>query len=331
VLSVSSLVDISELIKQNATTHMMFRVKDPVAADHSARTLMLPPNGELTFSHLAKGECLVSQAGPWPHALKVKIDYMPPSRTKNIQYDTHRFIPSKRLAEMPYLQRAVSKLLGSYNKNKKPAGRQKQDRLSANAKELVKTSVKYPFIPVARLFEKIGVLSFSRQNSIRKELEEKQLALFEEIRIGKPNVLLIEPTSKTYHLLGLTPPAGNKGRGNLTHRTFAHWIKIHLERQGFQCTIEGKIPGTNHPGDVTLSSENKLLVFEICISSSDNMLSHIKACFEETSFVEKMIIVTATKVKLKKIKKQIYSSIGLKPYFKKVKFETIQKYIPAKV
>jgi hypothetical protein len=152
VLSVSSLVDISELIKQNATTHMMFRVKDPVAADHSARTLMLPPNGELTFSHLAKGECLVSQAGPWPHALKVKIDYMPPSRTKNIQYDTHRFIPSKRLAEMPYLQRAVSKLLGSYNKNKKPAGRQKQDRLSANAKELVKTSVKYPFIPVARLF-----------------------------------------------------------------------------------------------------------------------------------------------------------------------------------
>lgn len=76
-VSVSSLVSVSQIIKENATVHLIFRPSGSKATTESAETLMLPPYGELSFGHLGIGECLFRQIGPWPHAMKVKIDHMP--------------------------------------------------------------------------------------------------------------------------------------------------------------------------------------------------------------------------------------------------------------
>lgn len=76
-VSVSSLVSVSPVIKENATVHLMFRPSDSRATMETAETLMLPPYGELSLGHLGIGECLFRQIGPWPHAIKVKIDHMP--------------------------------------------------------------------------------------------------------------------------------------------------------------------------------------------------------------------------------------------------------------
>ena len=329
VVIVSSLMRVAPLVRENATTHVVFRMGDPEAIEQAARTLMLPPGGALTFGHLPPGEALVRQAGLWPHAMRVKIDYMPPCLTKATKYDTHPYVASKRLAEMPYLQQAISDMLRGA-KETMPDQATEDKRLSDAAKDLLQLATAHPFVPVARLFEKMGQLSFSRQRSIRKELEEAKLACFEEVRIGKVNMLLIEVTEAGLKMLGLkSDPHKNKGRGKLSHRTFAHWIKNHFEQKGYAAFIEGMVPGTNHPADVLLQSpEGEHQAVEICVTSSDNLLSHIQACFEACDVIAKMIVITPTKTQARQIKNQILGAVGFKPYAAKITCETIDNYIP---
>lgn len=332
VVIVSSLVRVAPLVRENATTHIMFRMTDPDAIDEAARTLMLPRGGALTFGHLPAGEALVRQAGLWPHAMRVKMDYMPRSVTKVTKYDTHPYVASKRLSEMPYLQQAISDMLQS-TRDARPNQANEDKQLSAEARGLLELATAHPFVPVARLFDAMGQLSFSRQKSIRKELEEAKLARFEEVRIGKVNMLLIEATEVALKMLGLkSDPNENKGRGKLSHRTFAHWIKDHFERKGYTALIEGLVPGTNHPADVLLKSpEGQYSVSEICVTSSDNLLSHIHACFEACSVIEAMTVITTTKAKARQLKNQMLSAVGFKAYACKITYETIQNYVPRSI
>jgi hypothetical protein len=231
---------------------------------------------------------------------------------------------------MPELRQALAEMLDAARK-RQTAGQ--KSALSPEAAKLLKLMTTYPYIPAARLFEQMGQLSFKRQRSIRKELEDRELANFEETRIGKTNVLLVEATEAGYAALALEiDRSGNRGRGTLTHRSYAHWIKWHFERQGFTATIEGIVLETTHPADVLVqSTSGRYLAVEICITSSDNLLSHIQACFEKSHGIDGMIVIASTKGIAQQLKQQIYDALALKAYVTKIEFETVEGYVPRKV
>jgi len=331
VVIVSSLLTVSQLIKENATTHIMFRMGDSRARAEAARTLMLPPHGELIFSHLAEGECLVKQAGPWPHAVKGKIDNMAPSRVRITQYDKHPYMPSRRLWQIPELQQAASDLKSKHEKAKNRRASDEETGIEPLALKLLRHGASNPYSPVARLFEKLGRIPHKKQIAIREFLKDKSYAQFEEYRIGRKNMLLMEITAEGYNLCHIPVPTGNKGRGSISHRHFANWIKIFNEKQGHKAFLEWLVPDTNHPVDVAVERDNHWHVFEICVTSPDNVVSHIKACFEDSTAVDSLTVVAGTKVETKQLETLVLSQLNMAPYIENIRFEAIEKYVPKEV
>lgn len=331
IAGVSSLRSASRLVLENATYHIMFRSSNYESTVIGARTLMLPPNGELTFGHLEKGQPLVKQIGPWPHTMKVQIDEMPPSRVQITDYDTHPFLPAQRIHELPAVMTAAKALRDAHDKRKQQRAAKKQ-QLGDKAKKLLELAIAHPYVPVARLFEKIGDVNFSTQKAIRREIAAEELADFEEVRIAKTTMALIEPTDAAYQLLGKNPPTGqNQGRGKLVHRSMAHWIKQHLAKQGRQAFLEWVVPETNHPVDVAVAAGDMWDVYEVCVTASDNLTSHISACFETSTVIRKLFVITTQEKIAKQLRQHILAEVGLKPYINYIVFESIKDYLPKEI
>jgi len=327
---VSSLRSVSQLVRENATMHLMFRTSDSRAAAETAATLQLPPYGELTLGHLGKGQCLAKQIGPWPHAMKVQIDYMPPSRVHVTKYDTHPYIPSKRLWEIPAVKQFVDEKKAAYT-DRKEARKGKADnnvsQLKQLAMKLLQLRASNPYVPVCRLFECLGDIHYKMQKRIREYIEQEEWAQFEEPRIGRSNMLIMDITAEGFTALGLAAPDENKGRGGIAHRHFAHWIKLHFQKEGRDAYLEWVVPGTNHPVDVAVQSENAWDVFEICVTAFDNLVRHIEACFKESKVVQSMTVITGTQTKLNEIKKAIRSNPMMMPYGARIRFDVIESYV----
>jgi len=327
---VSSLRSISQLVRENATMHLMFRTSDSRAAAETAATLQLPPYGELTLGHLGKGQCLAKQIGPWPHAMKVQVDYMPPSRVHVTKYDTHPYIPSKRLWEIPAVKQFVDERKAAYTARKE-ARKSKTDnnvsQLKQLAMKLLQLRASNPYVPVVRLFECLGDIHHRMQKRIREHIEREEWARFEEIRIGRSNRLLMDITAKGFAILGLAVPNENKGRGGIAHRHFAHWIKLHFENKGFKAYLERVLGGTSHPVDISVQLENGWSIFEICVTAFSNILSHIKSLDETTDVIESLTIVVTTKTQLKEVKRFLQSNMVFLQYAGKIKLDVIENYI----
>ncbi len=140
-------------------------------------------------------------------------------------------------------------------------------------------------------------------------------------------MLLMDITNKGFEALGLPLPYGNKGRGKTAHRHFAHWIKFHFEKKGHKVFLEWIVPGTNHPVDVAVQLQNAWSVFEICITSFDNAVSHIKACFEKPGVVDQLTLVVATKARLKELRKLVKSEFIFTVYADRIEFDVIADYV----
>ena len=139
----------------------------------------------------------------------------------------------------------------------------------------------------------------------------------------------MEPTEGGYKVLGLHVPQCNKGRGGITHRHFVQWFKDSFEKEGLKAYIEWKVPGTNHPVDLAVQSEGGWKVIEICVTSFDNVLSHIKACLIDSSeTIENLTIVTATKTQLKEVKNIVESNALMLQHTNRIKYEVIENYVP---
>lgn len=328
---VSSLRSVSQLVRENATTHLMFRPGDSRARTETAETLMLPPYGELTLDHLDVGQCLAKQIGSWPHAMKIQIDYMPPSRVHVTKYDTHPFIPSKRLWQIPTVKQFVDARNAAYTARrgaKKGKADDNANQLKQLAMKLLKLRASNPHAPITRLFERLGDIHRRIQARIREYLEQEQLAEFAEIRMGRSNILLMDITDDGFKALGLPVPAENKGRGGIAHRHFAHWIKLHFENKGFKVYLERVLASTNHPVDVAVQLENRWNIFEICVTAFDKLLSNIKVCFDEsTDVIDSLTIVVTTQIKLREIKKLLQSNMVFLQYAGKIKFDVIENYV----
>ena len=91
--------------------------------------------------------------------------------------------------------------------------------------------------------------------------------------------------------------------------------------------MEWIVPTTSHPVDVAVESEHGWQYFEICVTSFDNVLSHITSCLENQDTVESLTFVVSTKAKSRELKKSIQSNLMFTSYADKIKFDVIGNYM----
>jgi len=325
-ISLSSLGTVPPLIRENATTHLVFRPGGAEATFEAARTLMLESHQAQILGHLQPGESLIKQIGPWPHAVKAQIDYMPPSCVHVSAYDSHPFTEAVPIQKLP----AVVAFIKQYRRNdsKQATDKTKSDGnpIETAARRLIVLAAKHPFVPVARLFDRIETHHYQEHLDIRALIDNYEWAKFEETRIGRSNVLLIEVTPAGYQMAGLPQPRGNKGRGRIAHRTFSHWIMQQHVKQGRKAYIEWVPPGTNHPVDVAVELEGQYDVYEVCVTAMSNLISHIEKTFQ-SSAVRSLTFVTGTKKQLKALRRDLNDNLLFLRHAEQIKFETIDNYV----
>ena len=328
-LGLSRLDHASPFVLSNVQYHIVGNTSDSRSVLEAKRTLMLPPGAEAQLPALQPGEAILREAqGAWSHPMWVKIDYVPPCPgSAHRDYDTHPFIPAKRLHEMPHVMEALEKLIAESRRAKLRQAQAKQSDISENARKLLDLVSIQVYVPAARLWEQIGKVSPSAQANARKELEERGVAYFEEERIGRRNVLMLEPTPQGWEYLGKTPPKA-KGRGGLVHRHFAAWLKAWAEKQGHKTETEWVAPGTTHPADCAHKKDSdKWAVFECVVTSKDNIIDHLEACFIRSDAVATVTIVAPRKAVLQRLEKQVATHPSLTPFQDRIHYEPMERYM----
>ena len=326
-LGLSAIGPTARMILTNASHYFFFAMSDGDSLREARQTLLLPPHAEGILPCLAPGECLYRGPGPWPHAMLTTLNYIPSSRYPRPEtYDTHDFIPSKRLDELPHVQEAVKKLIAENRNTRLRHARTKQSDLSENARKLLDLAGIHPYRPVARLWPDIGDVSPTVQAAVRKEIEDRGLASFAEVRAGRRNQLLIEVTDNGYHYLGKKPPT-RRLRGGIVHSHFSEWIRMCGVKRGYKAYTEHILPGTTHPVDVAWKVNGKLRGFEIAVACQRNLGSHLTACFLECDVVDTVTIVAAPKRIVADLRKIIDAEPALRPFAHRIQYQSIETYI----
>ena len=329
LISISAPQAASEHIRRSAYYSFGFNLADANSINAALRHFQLDPRCSRLISSLRPGQCIFRQTqASYSDAMWCEMDFVPPARNVGrLHYPKHQYTHAVRLASAPHI---INDLKAALEENEKT-----QRRLSAAtssdfeqlALRLLKQAAENRYTPVARLMDRLGKIVPKTQIALRRHLEDRKYAKFEEPRIGRTNMLLIEVTEKGYQKLGLPVPQGNKGRGGITHRHFANWIASYFQQQGQKAFIEWIVPCTNHPVDVAVNVEGKWHVIEIYVTSSDNLVSHIQACFVQSKEVARLTIVAGTQKELKVIKRNL-QSIGMYiKYGASITFDAIQNYM----
>jgi len=162
----------------------------------------------------------------------------------------------------------------------------------------------------------------------RAGADNRELAVFEEVRIGRRNVLLIEPTDAGYNRLN-RKPRNPAGRGGIAHRRYCRWVMMYLERQGLRPQIEAVVPGTSHPADVAYCVDGRWHVYEIVSTCDDNLIQHAEACLLQSSSVETLTIVAAQKSILALIERKFRAEGALAPVLRKVRWQPLEPILEA--
>jgi hypothetical protein len=330
-VSISSLRSASRFVLANATDHFIFRMTDAESVYEAGRTLMLPPKGELRLNSLQPGECLARQIGPWPHAVAAKVDYMPPCRTRPAKYDTHPFVPAKRLAELPHLQEALAKKIAESRgtalrrlpHRASPPPLSKMARLFLDRASLPENV----FAPVHVIFRQMGDIAPATQLAVLQELEKAGLMVFVPVRIGKSNVKLQETTEKGWAFQQKSAPAKG-GKGAIGHRHPQHWITECMVRRGCQdCDLEPRIPGTSHFGDVAFRKDGKLHIVQVIAHCDSNISSHVRAALIESTAVDVLLFVTTVKSEWDAIRAKVMADPELVHCLDRIQFDTAETYL----
>jgi hypothetical protein len=322
---------LSHHITRNSFYTLGFNQADSESAHLAARQLAIDPRCMKLLGSLPPGECIIRQTQTsWSNAMWCEMDYYPPDRDfRGISYCFQPYVESLEEDKADKLISEVQQLCKASRERDRGSADKKQQAIEEMAYKLCILHAENPLYPVARLFERLGKIHFKIQVEIRRFLEDKKYAEFEETRIGRANVLLMELTAAGYGFIEVETPPQERGRGSLTHRRFSHWIRMFYEKQNCKVILEWVLPGSTHPVDVAVFSDNALVVFEVCISSSSNLKEHIEACFEKSEVeITRLIIIVGTKARMKQIHKQINSQITTARYAEKIKIDVIGNYMP---
>jgi hypothetical protein len=323
----TSLGNTSRFVLANAQYHLAFGLSDEESNLEAKRTLMLPPGSEEMFPALSPGEAIFREAqGPWHHAMRVKVDEVPPCRIGTPKFDTHPFVPSKPLSEYPELKGALAKLIAEYRATKARQSRTPKSSITKKAQELLELACLLPYLPVIQLWKKIGTPPFGTQKKVRTQLKQKRLAKFDDRRIGRRTMLLMDPTEKGWKLLSKEAPP-HQGRGGIAHRHLAHWLVWRGEKEGFRAALEWVVPSTNHPVDAAWLDGDHVRAFEVVVDETDNLISHLEACLIQSQAVETVTIVACQKSQLRDIERQVRSAASLQAVLDRISYEDAETFL----
>jgi len=321
-VGLGALGHVSKFVSASFQYTFIFNISEGEQIGHVKRTLVLPPGAEQMLPALKPGECIFRESqGAWAHPMWCKIDHMPPDRsTKDIQYDTHLYVPAMSFKNIPDLLTSLKKLNKIHNQSNLEKNRSGKKELSKIARDLLDYASLQPYTPVARLYDLIGIPTPGVQASVRKELKNNGLAEFEEIRIGKRNVLLIELTKKGWKSIDKEPPK-RKGRGGIAHTHICQWLRMLGEKQGYLSKTEWPVPPHNsHSVDCSWIKGNKIEVFEVVVSCVKNLKNHLKACFIESDKINTVSIITPVKSTINTLSKDIEADPILIPFLSRINF-----------
>jgi hypothetical protein len=255
----------------------------------------------------------------------VRADYVAPCRTPRPErYDTHPFIPSKRLHELPHVMEALQKLI-DHQKGARLRRAKARKSLSKNARRLLHAWALHPHTPVARLWDGLGRPSAAVQKGVREELA-RELAEFQEVRIGKRNMLFMRPTDAGWAYVKTDPPR-RKGRGGIAHTHFCEFIWRVGSKRGYKAVSEWLVPGTNHPMDAVWLIDGAAHGFEVIVESRDNLVSHLEACFLRSDRVATLTVVATQKRIVKELEELLDREIQLMVYRPRIRFEEVDTFI----
>jgi hypothetical protein len=323
-LGLGSMGLASRQILSAATYHYLFKMGDADSVSEARRTLLLPPGAHAILPALEPGECLVRMPGSWSHAMLGKIDYVPASQVTTPHYDECPHIPAKRLAEMPQLRQAISEARKQSGKDEVRIEVAQLADLHSKARELLFQASMHPYWPVARLYDLIGPPIPAERKTIQLELQTAEYATFEEERIGKKNLLLIELQEKAWRLLG-SSPVPLVGRGGISHKTFSAWIAMIGEKRGYQVDREWIIPGTSHPSDACWLGDQKCRVFEVVVTATENLSGHLRAALVDgRESVSQLTIVAPRQAMLENIGRQLGSDPEVSGLLDQVDFVPVE-------
>lgn len=330
-VNISSPRSASRFVLNNATDQFMFRMTDADSTHKAARTLMLPPRGELRLNSLAQGECLTRQIGPWPHAMALKVDYMPPCRTQPTRYDTHPFVPSTRLAELPHVQQALARKVADSRAMvlRRSAQKARPRQLSKKARPFLEHASRSEnlFAPTHVIFKQIGNPSPATQLAVIRELERAGLMVFAQVRIGKSNVRLQEITEEGWAFLHKPAPSKG-GKGAMAHRHYQHWIAECSVRRGYQdCHIEPHVAGTTCYGDAGFTKDGKRYIVQVVVHCDSNITSHVRAALIESNAVDVLIFVTPIKSRGDDIRARILADPALVFCMSRIQFDVVETFM----
>ena len=91
--------------------------------------------------------------------------------------------------------------------------------------------------------------------------------------------------------------------------------------------MEWPVPGTNHPADVAWKIDGAWHVFEVVATCHDNLPSHLKACFIDSSDVATVTIVAPQKRMLKKLQGIVEAVPELTPFQERIRYEPIEPFV----
>ncbi len=332
ILGCTSPELIAPQVLANVKNLFFFKVENPASTYAARLSMFLRPGAEEVFLGLEPGQCLLRTANGWPHAVMGRFDALPPSRVgRPSSFDTHSFVPGKRLREMPELEAALDRLIEEHyrttGRQGKAAAAQVKEELPKNARKLLLAISAHPWLPLFMLWPKTGLkIRFAAQQAAREALEEHKLIETLDVRIGRSNIILGWLTEKGAQATGGTVPRAE--RGGPKHVYFCHWLLGWAKRQGYEAFLEWLVPGTTHPVDCAYRANNAIHAFEVISECSDNLQSHLRACFIRSNAVSTVTVVASQKGELKSLQERVLSDAQLFPFMSRIKFDVIEHYMP---
>jgi len=330
ILGARIMGQISPYVLNSMQYHCIFGVSDALAAAEAKQTLMLPYRAEQMLPGMAPGCCLFRASEcEWSHAMLARVDKLDPYRGPRPEFESLQARPCPGLEQLPHVNKALNHLIAQYKAKKMQQSKAKAKGLSPNAEQLLKFAVRYPWLPVVRLFDRFAKpVTPGKQSQACKELADHGFCIFQEVRIGKTRVKLVEVKSEGYRHLDQPEPK-RAGRGKLPHRTVAHWIYQWASAQGCMAQVEFPVVGTSHHADAGLQLANgKWHAFEVVDTCDSNIVDAVRASLLESTAVETVTIVAFQKRLLDKLRRMIEAETVLGDVLERVQYETAEAFMP---
>ena len=318
----------SRQILDSPSYQIILNMRSQQSILEASRTLMLPRGAERILPGLEPGECLVRLPGTWAHAMLMHIHYVDFDGSVTPRFDSHPYVPSVPLAQMPRALESLKAHSGQHNATSMRQAKQPANEPPKLAIRLLELWIRHPWLPVPRLWDAMDESpSDEARKQAVKQLKRFTLAEFKDVRIERGSKRLMLPTEKGCKAMKVKPVVA---KGGIEHAHFSAWIAEEGRKRGFDVQTEWVTPGRtrSHPVDVAWYRDSHWDVFEVVVSCTNNLVSHLVACLIDCDVVKTVTIVAAQKTQLVKIKKIVAGEANLAQFSDRIHYETIAKFVP---